>query len=385
MKEENRNMKDKTTVSAIKCDSYDFDLLRESIAKAVKAVGGWPESVKKGSSVLLKPNLLTARPPDDAVTTHPEFVRAVICELRKVGVARIAIADSPAGNYSWEKLWSVTGMQKVADEEKVELIPIEEIKRVELNSDISIPVMKEMDEFDTVITLPKLKTHILTKVTAAVKNSYGLIPGKAKSMFHGQYQSPLSMGEFIADIFDIIKPNFVLMDAVVCMQGQGPANGTPFPLGIVVAGEDAIAVDSCLCEVYNYKAKDIPLLMKASGNGFGIIDPDNISRTGDGWDIVNDKKPKRSQSDFLHAIPEKLFHILTLFLSFRPYVNQKECVKCGVCKKVCSQEAIVINNGKFIVAPSKCILCMCCMESCASHAIKLKTIWGRMLNRIGFK
>jgi len=375
-------MKQSTTiVSAIKCEYYDPELLQKSISEAIKAVGGWPESVCEGSSVLLKPNLLTARPPEHAVTTHPEFIRAVICELREAGVARIALADSPAGHYTWKQLWETTGMQMLADEEKIELLPIDEFRRIEVSENISVPVMKEMRDFDTVITLPKLKTHILTKITAAVKNSYGLIPGNAKSMFHGQYQSPLKMGEFIADIYNVIKPDFVLMDAIECMQGQGPANGSPFKLGVVLAGEDAVAVDACVCEVYNYKATDIPLLVKAACNGFGLINPDKISRKGDAWDIISEKKPKRSQSDFLHAIPEKLFHILTLFLSFRPHINQTECVKCGVCEKVCSQNAIIKKDGKFIVVSKKCILCMCCMESCASHAIKLKTIWGRMLGR----
>ena len=373
--------KENTKVTAVQCGSYNIDELRNTIRKSVELLGGWPDTVQKGSSVLLKPNLLTARPPEHAVTTHPEFVRAVICELREKGVKRIALADSPAGSYPWDVLWGKTGMKQLAEEENIELIPLEEIKRVKINEDISVPVMKEMDEFDTLISLPKLKTHILTKVTAAVKNSYGLIPGKAKSMFHGQYQSPLRMGEFIADIFNVIKPDFVIMDAVDCMQGQGPANGSPFRLGVVFAGEDAVAIDSCACEVYNYKASNIPLLMKAAGNGFGIADSAKIERLGDAWEIVKNKTPKRSTSDFLHAIPQGMFHILTLFLSFRPHINQKTCVKCGVCEKVCSQKAIIKKDGKFIVQGKKCILCMCCIESCASHAIKLKTIWGRMLGK----
>jgi len=368
-----------TIVAALQCDSYNQEQLRKCVADAVKTAGGWPESVRKGAKVLLKPNLLTARPPEQAVTTHPELVRAVILELRGKKVAEIAIADSPAGSYSWQKLWETTGMLKIAEEEKVKLIPMDEFRTVEAGNGTSVPVMKELEDFDAVISLPKLKTHILTKITAAVKNSYGLIPGKAKSMFHGKYQSPKKMGEFIADIYDIIKPDFVIMDAVECMQGQGPANGSPFKLGVIFAGGDAVALDSCVCETYGYKAADIPLLVRAAKNGFGEIDEEKIERKGDAWDIVSEKKPKKSHSDLLHAIPEKMFHFLTLFLSFRPHINQKMCVKCGVCEKVCSQNAIIVKNGKFIVQPGKCILCMCCMESCASHAIKLKTLWGRML------
>ena len=371
----------KTFVSAVKCESYSLEQLRSAVKQAVAGAGGWPKKIKKGAKVLLKPNLLTARPPKDAVTTHPEFVRAVILELKSAGVSEISLGDSPAGNYSWDKLWTETGMKALAEEEGVKLIPVEEIKRVEASNGVTVPVMKEMEDFDVVISLPKLKTHILTKVTAAVKNSYGLIPGAAKSMFHGHYQSPKQMGLFIADIFDLIKPDFVIMDAVICMQGLGPANGSPFELGVVFAGEDAVAVDSCACGVYNYKPEDIPLLVKASSNGFGISDLNLIEKSGDAWDIVKSKRPKRSNSDFLHAIPERLFHALTLFLTFRPFISQKECVKCGVCKKVCSQDAIVFKNGKYTVQPSKCILCMCCMESCASHAISLKTFWSRLFRR----
>jgi len=375
------NKNKKTSVSAIKCTSYDINELTEALKDAVTQAGGFPVKLSSKSKVLLKPNLLTARPPEHAVTTHPAVVKAVIHILKEQGVTKISITDSPAGNYSWETLWDKTGMQQVADEENAELIPMDNIKRVTASNGVNVPIMKELEDFDMVISLPKLKTHILTKITAAVKNSYGLIPGPAKSMFHGQYQSPKKMGLFIADIFDLIKPDFVIMDAVVCMQGLGPANGTPFELGVIMAGSDAVAVDACACETYNYKATEIPLLKKASENGFGTIDPELIEKKGDAWDIIKSKKPRRSNSDFLHIIPEKIFHTLTLFLSFRPHINQKECVKCGVCKKVCSQDAIIIKNGKFIVQPSKCILCMCCMESCASHAVKLRTFWGRLFRK----
>jgi uncharacterized protein (DUF362 family)/Pyruvate/2-oxoacid:ferredoxin oxidoreductase delta subunit len=362
----------KTKVSAVKCDSYEKELLKDMVRLAVKEAGGWPEKVLNAKEVLLKPNLLSARAPEQAVTTHPEFVRAVICELRRIGIIKIALGDSPAGSNSWERLWEKTGMKEVCDLEGVELLPFDNIKRVECDNGVSFPVLKELDRFDAVISLPKLKTHILTKVTAAVKNSYGLIPGKAKSMFHGDYQSPAKMGHFIADTFNHVKPDFILMDAVVCMQGEGPANGSPFKLGVIFAGEDSAAVDSCACETYNYKATDIPTLVRVAENGFGIIDEDKIERAGDAWDVVKSKNPKRSHSDFLHKIPEKMFHILTYILSFRPHVSKKQCVKCGICAKVCSQDAIdTRKDGTYRVISKKCILCMCCMESCAEHAIEL--------------
>ena len=372
----------KEKVSAIQCSEYKVELLQKKIAEAVELAGGWPEKIKKAKSVLLNPNLLSARPPEHAVTTHPEFVRAAIRELRKVGIKRIALGDSPAGSYSWEKLWTDTGMKEICSEEDVDLLPFENVKRVECGNGVSVPVLKELDDFDALVNLPKLKTHILTKLTAAAKNSYGLIPGKAKSMFHGDYQAPRQMGLFIADIFDKLKADFTLMDAVICMQGEGPANGSPYELGVIFAGRDALAVDACACEVYGYSAKDIPLLVRAAENGFGRIDSKEIERTGDGWEIVAEKTPKRSHSDFLHRIPEKMFHVLTLFLNYRPLIDRKRCVKCGICAKVCSQGAIEkLKDGSYRVRPEKCILCMCCIESCADHAVELASPLKRLLRR----
>ncbi len=372
-------MNDSVKVSAVKCESYTIELLTKKVQKAIFDVGGWPKKVLDAKSVLLKPNLLSARAPEEAVTTHPELVRVVIRELRRIGIENISLGDSPAGSSSWDKLWSATGMKQVCEEENVELLPFENVKRIECKNGTSLPVLKEFEDFGAVISLPKLKTHILTKLTGAVKNSYGLIPGKAKSMFHGDYQSPRQMGLFIADIFEHIKPDFVIMDGVVCMQGEGPANGSPFELGAIFVSEDPTALDASVCEVYNYKATDIPSLVRVAKNGVGIIDPDKIERTGDAWDIVASKNPKKSHSDFLHKIPEKMFHILTLFLSYRPCIDQKSCVKCGICAKVCSQDAIERrSDGSYRVKGKKCILCMCCMESCAEHAVELTSPLKRL-------
>ena len=380
MQEKDKKTK-KAKVAAVGCGSYSPEALDAALNAAVSAAGGWPKKVRKAKKVLLKPNLLTARPPEHAVTTHPEFVRAVIRALRGIGVKKISVGDSPAGNHPWEKLWKETGMAEAASAEDAELLPFENIKRVELPDGETLPILKELDDFDAVVSLPKLKTHILTKITAAVKNSYGLIPGKAKSMFHGKHQSPADMGRFIADAYAPVKPDFVLMDAVVCMEGEGPANGRPFELGLVFAGEDAVAVDSAACRVYGYSPSDIPLLATAAEKGHGVADLDAIELLGDGWKTAESKRPKRSTSDFLHKIPPGLFHILTLILACRPRISTKDCVKCGICEKICSQNAISKDkHGNYKVDWRKCVLCMCCVESCPKHAIELKSLWTRWMN-----
>ena len=72
----------KALVSCVKCRTYERDEVREKVREAIALAGGLPEKIKNGSKVLLKPNLLTAKEPENAVTTHPEFLRAVIRELK---------------------------------------------------------------------------------------------------------------------------------------------------------------------------------------------------------------------------------------------------------------------------------------------------------------
>jgi uncharacterized protein (DUF362 family)/Pyruvate/2-oxoacid:ferredoxin oxidoreductase delta subunit len=374
----------KTVVSAVICESYDPPLLEEKVKLAVELAGGWPEKLKPGANVLLKPNLLSARTPEHCVTTHPELVRAVIRELRKKGIEKITIADSPAGNYSWQELWEKTGMRKIADEEKVQLIPVEDFVRQEVPGYGSVPILKEFSSFDVFISIPKLKTHLLTKVTGAVKNSYGLMVGEAKSGFHGKCPSPRKMADFLAAVYGIIKPDFVIMDAVESMAGDGPAAGFPFKSGILFAGADAVAVDSCACAVYGYVAREIPLLVKTEALGFGTTDPELIEKSGDGWEKIKTMNAKRSISDVLHRFPEPMFHILTLLLKCRPGIKQDKCVKCGKCFKVCSQKAVEFSSGKYSVNSGRCILCMCCIEACPVKAIDLRYPAQRMMSVIDF-
>ncbi|HBC89345.1 MAG TPA: hypothetical protein DCZ94_20590 [Lentisphaeria bacterium] len=372
-------MQQKTKVSAVNCESYDLPLLEEKIRTAVELAGGWPEKIKPGAKVLLKPNLLSAKTPDQCVTTHPELVRAVIRELRKKGVEKITIADSPAGIYTWEELWEKTGMKKVADEEKVELLPLENFERVEVPGHGYIPLLKELKDFDVFISLPKLKTHILTKITVAVKNSYGLIVGESKSAFHATAPSPRKMSNLIAAVYGKIKPDFVIVDAIESMQGDGPANGKPFKSGIVMAGYDAVAIDACACTAYGYKPQDIQLLVKVAELGFGDIRRENIDLVGDAAERLGKLKIPRSKSDILHRFPESMFHMLTLIMTYRPFIIQETCIKCGKCFKACSQKAILSEGGSFRVLKKKCILCMCCLEACPVKAVELRSPFQKFM------
>src|SRR3990167_3652862 len=101
-------------VAIVRCKSYDKDLLFEALNKGISLIGGIETIVKENSRVLIKPNLLSARRPEEAVTTHPEFVRAVIRMLKERN-CNISVGDSPSGYGSnlVDNIYEVTGIKSV--------------------------------------------------------------------------------------------------------------------------------------------------------------------------------------------------------------------------------------------------------------------------------
>jgi len=374
-------------VACTRCAGYDEQAeLRRAVADAVAAVGGWPECVlQPGAKVLLKPNLLSARAPEEAISTHPELVRAVIGELHCAGVRDLTIGDSPAGRQDWEKLWAITGMRTVADATGAKLLPFERVHRVEIAGVGPVPVLAELSDFTAVISLPKLKSHLLTKHSGAVKNSYGLMPGLAKSGFHVRYPSPRRMANFLAEFYRHTRPHLVIMDAVDCLVGEGPANGRPHRLGRILAGLDAVAVDAVSVEVFGYGPEEIPLLARCAELGLGVAERSAILRVGNGWEGWPGPQLPRSRADFLQRLPEWLFRPMTWLLSCRPEFDQVRCVKCGICRTACQRQAIHVGrDGRFRVNTRRCILCMCCLESCPHQAVALSAPgmrWPRWLRR----
>ncbi|HPN84522.1 MAG TPA: DUF362 domain-containing protein [Victivallales bacterium] len=373
----------KIKVSSVRCFDYSPDYVQSAVEEAIVLAGGLPEKVLKASSVLLKPNLLTARDPDGFTTTHPEVIRAFIKLLKKTGCKKIYIGDSPAGNYSFDELWTKTGMKAVAGEEGALLLPFENIRRVELSDGSILPVLREFFEMDAVISLPKLKTHALTKITGAVKNSYGLVVGNAKSAFHGKYPSPVKMARFLSEIYGMLRADFYLMDAVVAMAGDGPSNGSPHRASAIFASSDAVALDSVAASIYGYSPEDIPLLGFASKAGLGTSDLQIIEILERDLKIEDIPKGARSKADILHRVPDLLFGWISPLLSSHPEINQEFCVKCGKCLEACSQKAISKKkDGSLEVKRKKCILCMCCIESCPVHAVKLQSFYLKSFGRI---
>ena len=263
-------------VTITQCTSYDLDAVRTAVAASLEPLGGMGKFVGKGQRVLVKPNLLASRAPEAAVTTHPAVVQAVVEQVQKAGGVAI-IGDSPGGRNvgsSYERLLKRTGMMGVVEATGCEWISFDDsvvdVQAPDAKSFKRFTVGKAVTDADRIIVLPKLKTHQLTYYTGAVKVLYGYIPGLLKAEYHLHTGTDAeTFSDLLLDLHGALPPTLAIMDAVVGMEGQGPSNGNPRGIGLILAGENCHALDLVACSVIGFDPMMVPTVRKAGERGVG--------------------------------------------------------------------------------------------------------------------
>jgi len=353
-------------VSVMRCDSYSDAY--SAIADCLRPLGGMASFVKKGDKILLKVNLLIAKSKEHAVTTHPEIVRAVLQQVRESGGIP-SVGDSPAfqsAAHAAEK----SGIKKVCDEMKVPIIELKTLGTVKSDGRVSktLKLAKELKDFDGIINLPKLKTHQLAGYTGAVKNLYGCVPGRTKSMYHLRLQGAIPFTKLLLDISDIIKPRINIMDAVIGMDGKGPGAGDPKQIGAVIASKDAMALDAVATDMVGMKPSEVTTIRLAQKEGMKSSFLDNVEKIGPDIHITDFRRSKSVMSHLPHFVPGLVKNMFTE----RPYVIEEDCISCRGCGHVCPAGAITYPGKYPVFDYKKCIRCYCCHEVCPKKAIHLK-------------
>jgi len=369
----------KTKVSLIKCDSYETSKVIEAVNKAVELIGGIEKFVKPGERILLKPNLLSARTPDRAITTHPEVVRAMVRLVRKAGATPI-VGDSPGGAIKGvERVWTETGMKKLSEEEGFQLINFETSGSVErkINHPLlpSIHIAKIITEVDGIINLPKLKTHGLMIYTGAIKNLYGTIPGMRKAEYHKIVPHPDDFSHLLDEIYLQVKDKlrFSLVDGIMGMEGNGPSSGDKRKLDMILACGDSVMLDLAITGILGLSVKKIESINYL----YKKLNDKNNPAT---YEIVGNKPSEFDVSGFkfpstwyVRLVPRWLIKLLGGLLWLKPQIIKTSCINCKLCSNSCPVQAI-LNGGKEKpwVVHEKCISCLCCHELCPVDSIELQ-------------
>ena len=266
-------MKMKTSILIQKIQRYDLNKVEQFVRDSFSRFDSPDRPFRPGQKVLLKPNLLRAFKPDRCVTTHPVILEAVCRALKDYSINHIAISDSPALG-SLPAVARKAGYGPLEKKYGVKIVPLSD--PVPFVNEENIPHLKiagNLKDYDHIINLPKFKSHCQMTLTLSIKNLFGLVIGKRKPVLHCLVNNDkVQFGKMLVDIAKHVNPSLTLVDGIQAMQGQGPANGTPYPLGIMASGQDLTALDRVLTEIVRVPLERVYALEAARLKGFGTYD-----------------------------------------------------------------------------------------------------------------
>jgi uncharacterized protein (DUF362 family)/Pyruvate/2-oxoacid:ferredoxin oxidoreductase delta subunit len=357
-------------VAIEKCPTYESAAVKAALVRLLEPLGGMAAYVRPGERVLLKPNMLSAKPPEAAVTTHPALLKAVVQLVQEAGGTAL-VGDSP-GIGGIRKVAERSGMLAVIEETGATLVPFEETTEVAGSGtfkrfDIARPYL----EADRVINLPKLKTHEMMTMTCAVKNLFGAVVGTAKAGWHLKAGADRELfARLLVEIFLIRPPDLNIVDAVTAMEGNGPGSGDPRQVGLLLAGADALAVDVIAGEIAGIPKKLLYVERAAAKLDLDGAERSAITTVGlppAEARVAGFRLPHISDVQF--GLPAFLKNRLRHYLTSRPCVIPEKCRLCGICRDACPPRAITIAGGRLRFDYHACIRCFCCRELCPDAAL----------------
>jgi uncharacterized protein (DUF362 family)/ferredoxin len=375
----------------VKCLSYDVSEVLAAVERGIDYLGGAGRFVKPGENILVKPNTLVGANPQRCVTTHPSVFEAACAILQKAG-CNLTYGDSPALYDGWGKCEPAlrkAGFTDVANRLGVQCADFTHGRLVKSLGGAShklFTIANGVLAADGVVSLPKLKTHGLTRMTGAVKNQYGCVPGMHKGQYHARVPNLYDFARLLVDITAFVKPRIYIMDAVTAMEGNGPMNGTPRHMGAIVVSTDPVALDATACRLINLDPRHVPFLAAGQEAGLGVWEPEHIDILGDELEqfVVRDFRVVRSAP--LSLPDHGITRIIRNAVVTRPVISGVACTRCGACIRACPVEpkALAWHSARANYPPvckyNKCIRCFCCHEICPSGAISITTpVLGKLM------
>ncbi|MCX8021251.1 MAG: DUF362 domain-containing protein [Syntrophorhabdaceae bacterium] len=325
----------------------------------------------EGKKVFIKPNVLRASSPEEGIVTNPAVLKGVVEKVETVKPSSIVVGDNPGvmcygeNEFTFKKTGlfdAAKGYYRNIGETSV---------AVSFNREFldEVTVSKVAFDADIMISLPKFKTHGLTVLTGAVKNSYGLLPGGIKARLHKAAGNPERFHRLIVDVFMLRIPELFIVDAIVGMEGNGPVSTELRDIGLILASDNAVALDAVISYMMGAEPYAIPFIRYAHERGLGEIDLSKIDIIGDLVPIPNFKLPPISGE--FHLKNKTMEEFIDRRTKQRPKVDEELCTGCGVCIEQCPVSAISIKGDFPQADTEKCIVCFCCQEACPSKAMKL--------------
>jgi len=379
----------KSAVALVRCVEYRDELVSQAVKRGIDLLGGITAFVRPGEKIVMKPNVLIGSDPARSVTTHPTVFRAVGKLLQKAG-AVVSYGDSPSFGRCELNL-RMAGLKAVGDELGLTLADFDHGREVVHKTALlnkKFVFANGILEADGVVSLPKLKTHGLTRFTGAVKNQFGCIPGILKGQFHMKMPDPYDFATMLVDINTFVRPRLYVMDGIVAMEGNGPRNGRPHPMNVLLFSRDPVALDAVACRMIDLNPEFVPTSRPGEKSGLGTYHDDNIDVLGDKLETFVARDFQVVRKPPVPATSGAVRTFLKNQLTPRPVIDQAKCTACGTCIEMCPVGPTALDWMRHEAGQplkynySQCIRCYCCQETCPEGAITIRRpILGRLLFR----
>ena len=379
----------KSKVALIKCDTYDETQVYEAVQTGINLLGGVSCFAQEGEKIVIKPNVLIGSNPEKCVCTHPSVFRAVGAILKKANLI-LSYGDS-SGFGKCRTNMKRGGFEQVADELGIRMADFDKGKPVTYGQALlNTSFVRDMgvQESDSLVSMKKVKGHERKRFTGAVKKQFGCIPGIRKGQFHIKMADPYEFATMLVDLTTLIKPRLYIMDGIMAMEGNGPRNGTPKKLGVLLFSNDPVALDAVACKIISLDPAFVPTSKAGEKAGLGTYHYQNIEIVGDDVEPLVDKSFDVVRRPPITTSSGRVRTFLRNQLCPRPVINGIICTNCGVCVKQCPVKPKAVNwhNGNESMPPTykydQCIRCYCCQELCPEGAITVKeTLLGRVIFR----
>ena len=372
-------MKQVSKVALVRCQDYRPELVDSAVERGLELLGGAAKFAAAGEHILLKPNILVGATPDNHISPHPLVFAAIARAFQKAG-AVLSFGDSPgignplanakrSGHYAAAQELGI----RFADFTNARVVPFPQGHLIN-----QFEIAEGVAQSDGLISISKFKTHALTRITGAIKNQFGCIPGVRKAEYHSLMPNADLFSQMLVDLNLLLKPRLYIMDGITAMEGNGPRNGTPRPMHVLLFSTDPVALDATVCRMVDLDPKMVfPLV---HGEAFGLGSAHDIEYAGDplesfiqpDFDVNRSQEPTTTDTSFLST------GFMRRFTSPRPVINPALCTRCGQCVDICpvKPKALAWGSNSRIDTPiynyDRCIRCYCCQETCPSKAISVK-------------
>jgi len=382
-----------TKVVAVRCENYNQETVEASLERALSHFE-ISKIIPADSRCFIKINHLGHHPVESAINTHPDLAYGVARFISRF-TKNVTVGDGLEKNGL--DYYDLSGYLEKFKGSEFELLNLRgtHYPDTRVNAPLvlqSVPFAEEALNADVLITLPKMKTHMLTFITGAVKNHYGFLPYKMRKNLHKEYPDLETFSKAVVDIYSVKLPQLVIMDAVIALEGYGPSRaGKPRRLGVLIVGTDAVAVDVIAARMMEFDPTDIDTIRFAGRRRLGTSDLSRIEyiREKGVPDVVRGyARPITSMriKRIVQKSPQSVRRFLgwvTRSLKEVPVVVKGRCIGCGKCVLHCPMQSIKMIDRCAVIDPENCINCFCCQEFCESDAVALRyNFAGKIMVRL---